>query len=101
MVPGCSQCRGTGFHKLTGIYEYMEVTPPLADLILSGASLHRIRDEARRYGYVPLFESGLEKLTSGAICLEELLKETSNIEDYFDHTGNRPRRSEASHAGTI
>lgn len=98
---GCSQCRGTGFHKLTGIYEYMEVTPPLADLILAGASLHRIRDEARRYGYVPLFESGLEKLTAGTICLEELLKETSNIEDYFDHTGNRPRRSEVSHAGTI
>jgi type IV pilus assembly protein PilB len=98
---GCSQCRGTGYHKLTGIFEYMEVTPPLADMMLSGASLHRIRDEAHSYGYVPLFESGLEKLTSGLICLEELLKETSNIEDYFDHSTDRPKWSETSHAGTV
>lgn len=97
---GCSQCRGTGYHKLTGIFEYMEVTPPLADQMLSGASLHRLRNEARRFGYVPLFEAGLEKLTSGLICLEELLKETSNIEDYFDHSNDRAR-SESSHAGTI
>jgi type II secretory ATPase GspE/PulE/Tfp pilus assembly ATPase PilB-like protein len=78
----------------------MEVTPPLADQMLSGASLHRLRSEARRFGYVPLFEAGLEKLTSGLICLEELLKETSNIEDYFDHS-NDHTRSESSHAGTI
>ncbi len=96
---GCSQCRGTGYQKMTGIFEYMEVTPQLADQMLSGASLHRLRTEARRFGYIPLFESGLEKLTNGQICLEELLKETSNIEDYFDHTERRPIGS--SHAGTV
>jgi hypothetical protein len=31
---------------------------------------------------LPLFEAGLEKVTTGVITLEELLKETTNIEDY-------------------
>lgn len=82
---GCSQCRNSGFLKLTGIFEFLEITNALSELILNGASLNRIREESRRSGYIPLFEAGLEKLASGAICLEELLKETSNIEDYFSH----------------
>ncbi len=82
---GCNQCRNTGFAKLTGVFEFMEITNSITELILQGASLSRIRADAARSGYVPLFEAGLEKLTSGTICLEELLKETSNIEDYFGH----------------
>jgi type IV pilus assembly protein PilB len=80
---GCSQCRGTGFAKMTGIYEFIDIRPRMVELFMNNAPLHQIRDEARRFGYVPLFEAGLEKLTRGLICLEELLKETSNIEDYF------------------
>ncbi|PWB76457.1 type II secretion system protein GspE [candidate division GN15 bacterium] len=80
---GCNQCRDTGYGKLTGIFEFMEITNSITELILQGASLSRIRKDAARSGYIPLFEAGLEKLMNGAICLEELLKETSNIEDYF------------------
>lgn len=90
---GCNQCRNTGYAKLTGIFEFMEITNSLTELVLQGASLSRIREEAGRSGYIPLFEAGLEKLMSGAICLEELLKETSNIEDYFGH-GRMTRREE-------
>ncbi|RME28934.1 MAG: hypothetical protein D6800_03340, partial [Candidatus Zixiibacteriota bacterium] len=81
---GCTQCRNTGFKGLTGIYEFIVVTPEISEKIIEGASLRVIREIARRYGYVPLFEAGLEKLTAGTICLEELLKETSNIEEYFE-----------------
>lgn len=80
---GCSQCRGTGFAKMTGIYEFIDIRPRLVELFMNNAPLHQIRDEARHFGYVPLFEAGLEKMSRGLICLEELLKETSNIEDYF------------------
>jgi type IV pilus assembly protein PilB len=93
---GCNLCRNSGFAKLTGIFEFMEMTNNLTELILQGASLSRIRAEASRSGYVPLFEAGLEKLKIGAICLEELLKETSNIEDYFGH--ERLIRHEESNA---
>lgn len=79
---GCASCKGTGYAGMTGIFEYMEIRPKIADLIFTGASLSRIRDVARTCGYLPLFEAGLEKVTQGEITLEELLKETTNIEDY-------------------
>lgn len=80
---GCNQCRGTGYKGLVGIFEYISVTQEIADLIVSNATLGIIRETARKNGYIPLFEAGLEKLSKGTICLSELLKETSNIEEYF------------------
>ena len=77
---GCPKCRMTGFAGLTGIYELFENNSIISEMILSKASQHAISEEARKYGYIPLFEMGLEKINSGEICLEELLKETSNIE---------------------
>ena len=79
---------------MTGIFEFLEITNSITELVLQGASLSRIRSEAARGGYIPLFEAGLEKLASGAICLEELLKETSNIEDYFGHERATLRREQ-------
>ena len=96
---GCTQCRNTGFAKLTGIFEFMEITNSITELILRGASLNEIRKDAARNGYVPLFEAGLEKLMAGEICLEELLKETSNIEDYFGY--NRSAHREERNAVTV
>ncbi|MCP4684503.1 MAG: Flp pilus assembly complex ATPase component [bacterium] len=96
---GCTQCKGTGFKGQTGVFEYLEVTPIISEMILEGASLAKIRDAGRKSGYIPLFEAGLEKVADATVCLEELLKETSNIEDY----SYQPQDVEAttSHAGTI
>jgi type IV pilus assembly protein PilB len=79
---GCTQCKGTGFKGQTGVFEYLRISSSIADMIMQGSPLRQIRDEGRRWGYVPLFEAGLEKVAAGAVSLEELLKETSNIEDY-------------------
>lgn len=85
---GCAQCKNIGLKGLTGIYEYVEMTPVLSEMILRGVSLNQIKDEARRHGYVPLFEIGLEKVTTGEVCLEELIKETSNVEDFGAAVGS-------------
>jgi type IV pilus assembly protein PilB len=84
---GCTHCKLTGFAGQTGIFEFLEITSEISELIYQGASLSRIRDSARKSGYLPLFEAGLEKVVSGNISLEELLKETTNIEDYFQQPG--------------
>ncbi len=76
----------TGFKGQTGIYEFIELTPSLAELVIKNASLNQIKEEAHKFGYIPLFEMGLEKLTTGKVCLEELLKETSNVDTYQDPT---------------
>lgn len=79
---GCPKCRMTGFSGLIGIYELFELNPVISEMVLSSASLNTIQEEARKYGYTPLFEMGMEKITTGQICLEELLKETSNIDSF-------------------
>ena len=96
---GCAQCKNTGLKGLTGIYEYVEMTPRISEMILQGASLNTIKDEARRHGYVPLFEMGLEKVMNGNICLEELIKETSNVEDWSDSVGSNAVNT--IHAGSV
>ncbi|MBD3257722.1 type II secretion system protein GspE [candidate division GN15 bacterium] len=79
---GCTQCKSTGFKGQTGIFEYLRITTEITDMILRDVSLHEIRDAARGSGYTPLFETGLQRVKAGDVCLEELIKETSNIEDY-------------------
>ncbi len=78
---GCNQCKLTGFQYQVGIFELIRVTPTISEMILGGISINRIRDQAVHSGYVPLFEAGLAKVRAGLVCLEELLKETSHIEE--------------------
>lgn len=85
---GCPTCRRSGYSGRTGIYELLEVTPAVSEMIIHNRPVQEIKDDARRNGYMPLFETGLEKLSNGTVCLEELLKQTSNFEDY-----ERPKHS--------
>ncbi len=96
---GCRQCNDTGMRGLTGVYEFFAVTPELAEMILANSSLNRIREEARRNGYTPLFEAGLKKVKSGQICVEELLKETSSAEDFLIE--ETPEQIEQINVGTL
>ncbi len=95
---GCPNCKKSGYKGQIGIYEFIEITPYISELIINGASVNRLREEARKFGFVPLFEMGLEKLVKGQINLEELLAETSNIEDYVQ-PGKKTTSSE--YAGTV
>jgi type IV pilus assembly protein PilB len=78
---GCNQCKTTGFQNQTGVFELLAVTPRVSDMIMKGASSHEIKTECARDGYVPLFDAGMEKVKAGSVCLEELLKETSFVDD--------------------
>ncbi|MCP4706580.1 MAG: type II/IV secretion system protein, partial [candidate division Zixibacteria bacterium] len=74
---GCNKCRMTSYMGQTGIYELIEVDEKIAELVISGNSELHIRNYAYEKGYRPLFQSGLEKVIDGSICLEELLRVTS------------------------
>ena len=78
---GCKQCKDTGFKSLTGVYELISITNRLSEMILEGSSAAAFREEARRAGYRPLIEMGMDKVSEGLVCLEELVKQTSSVED--------------------
>ncbi len=73
---GCSRCNETGYKGRVGLFEVMEVTDDLRELIIIGASSIEIRKRAIELGMVTLRESGLTKLREGITTIEEVVKET-------------------------
>ena len=73
---GCPTCNGTGYKGRVGLYEVMEITDELRELIIIGASAIELRKKAIELGMITLRESGLYKLREGITTIEEVVKET-------------------------
>lgn len=73
---GCPTCNGTGFKGRIGLYEVMEITDELRELIIIGASAIELRRKAQELGMITLRESGLYKIREGVTTIEEVVKET-------------------------
>ncbi|HEX3250052.1 MAG TPA: type IV-A pilus assembly ATPase PilB [Pyrinomonadaceae bacterium] len=73
---GCSTCNNTGYKGRIGLYEVMEITDEIRELILIGASALELRKKAIDDGMITLRESGLFKIRSGLTTLEEVVRET-------------------------
>ncbi|MCC6743263.1 MAG: type IV-A pilus assembly ATPase PilB [Acidobacteria bacterium] len=73
---GCTACNGTGYKGRVGLYEVMEITDELRELILVGASALELRKKAIEEGMLTLRASGLEKIRLGTTTIEEIVRET-------------------------
>jgi type IV pilus assembly protein PilB len=73
---GCDKCNGTGYKGRVGLYEVLEMTDDLRELILIGASALELRKKAIDTGMITLRQSGLEKIRTGMTTLEEVVRET-------------------------
>jgi type IV pilus assembly protein PilB len=72
----CTTCNNTGFKGRVGLYEVMEITDELRELIIIGASAMELRRKAIELGMITLRESGLYKIREGITTIEEVVKET-------------------------
>ena len=73
---GCPMCGNTGYKGRVGLFEVLEVSDNIRELILVGASAIEIRRKAVEEGMIALRASGLEKLKVGLTTIEEVLRET-------------------------
>ncbi len=73
---GCDRCNGTGYKGRVGLYEVMEITDDLRELILVGASALELKKKAIEQGMITLRRSGLVKIASGQTTIEEVIRET-------------------------
>ena len=71
---GCDYCNGTGFYDRIGIFEILDITDELKELIVSGASSMELRKKALEENYRPLIVDGIKKVLKGETTLEELNK---------------------------
>jgi type IV pilus assembly protein PilB len=73
---GCNTCNGTGYKGRVGLYEVMEISEGIRDLIMVGATAVELKRKAIEEGMLTLRLSGLEKIKQGITTIEEVLRET-------------------------
>ena len=73
---GCGRCNNTGYKGRTGIYELMEITDEIRDMIGADASVDEMRNVARSQGMTTLREAGLKLIFDGVTTIDEIVRET-------------------------
>ncbi len=73
---GCDTCNGTGYRGRVALFEIMNVSDTIRNLVMDAAPTSAIRTTARREGMRTLRESGLLALYDGITTVEEILRET-------------------------
>jgi type IV pilus assembly protein PilB len=74
---GCEQCDGTGLKGRQGLYEVMNMTPPLRKLIMQSAGAAEIQKVAIEEGMLTLRMDGWLKVLKGIAPLEQVVRETA------------------------
>lgn len=71
---GCEDCKFTGYHGRTAIYEILFIDDPIRELILSKTSATEVKKKALSLGMRTLKDHGLEEISKGKTTLEEVLR---------------------------
>lgn len=77
---GCSQCRNTGYHGRTGIFELIPMSREIRGLVFDNSNEDIIRQKALDEGMITLRESGIDKVLNGSTTVAEILRST--VEDF-------------------
>ena len=73
---GCELCLKRGYKGRVGLYEVLEMSETLKDMILTGASAIEIREQGQKEGMITLRRSGCRKILDGMTTIEEIIRET-------------------------
>lgn len=71
---GCTFCNGSGYSGRTGVYEVMEITREIREMIISGKSTDEIRDVSIANGMKTLKMASTELVLRGITTIEEMIK---------------------------
>ncbi len=70
---GCSECNYTGYKGRTGIFELLQLSEHVKELVLERSSSAAIFHQAKKDGMRSLREDGWEKVVQGLTTVEEVL----------------------------
>jgi type IV pilus assembly protein PilB len=79
---GCSNCGFTGYKGRSGIYQLIEMSEELRELVLHKPTSDIIAKVARKQGAMSLFEDGIEKVKIGVTTLDEVMRVAQIPEEY-------------------
>ncbi|MBL6726078.1 MAG: Flp pilus assembly complex ATPase component TadA [Rubripirellula sp.] len=73
---GCDNCNNTGYKGRIALFELMVMNDTLREMVMTNASTDELRDEAQKFGMVPLREFGIAVAADGITTLDEVIRET-------------------------
>lgn len=73
---GCTRCNNGGYKGRVGIYELLDISDEIRDMITSDASTDEVRNLARTQGMTTLREAGLKLIFDGITTIDEIVRET-------------------------
>lgn len=71
---GCAKCNSKGYSGRSGIFEIMEMTDELSQIIVRIPTRVKILEEARRQGMISMKEDGVLKVLEGITSVEEIIR---------------------------
>lgn len=73
---GCDTCNDTGYKGRQGLFELLDMTDPIRDLVAQRAATVVLKQKAQELGMKTLREDGLRNIFEGITTIEEVLKYT-------------------------
>jgi len=71
---GCEQCNNTGFKGRIALFEVLEMSPDIEEMIIDSKSAREIEHKAIEEGMVTLHKDALYKAVTGDITIEEAIR---------------------------
>ncbi|MDD4900707.1 MAG: GspE/PulE family protein [Patescibacteria group bacterium] len=73
---GCKQCSASGYKGRIGIYEVLEITDEMQELILKKATPAELKAQAEKQNMLTIIEDGFIKAKNGITTIEEIMRVT-------------------------
>ena len=77
---GCDECMQTGYRQRHGIFEFLQISEAIRELILNRAKASSIKSVALAGGMTTLRADGLDKVRRGITTMDEVMKVTGRDE---------------------
>jgi len=76
---GCPQCRNTGYYGRTGVFEVLDMTEQIRELVEKKASPSQIRGVAKKQGMLVLKEAAICKMLKQVTTFDEVVRVTGTL----------------------
>jgi type IV pilus assembly protein PilB len=93
---GCNMCNGTGYRGRIGVYELLELTERIRELVVGRAHYHEISRAAIEDGMKTMQEQAFMLVTDGVTTVEEVLRSVyaPNVEEHVEPLALGPGKRE-------
>lgn len=76
---GCSACKNKGIVGRIALFEILEMTPELEEIVNTNPREDKILEQAKKQGMVSLRQDGVLKALKGLVSIEEVMRETKEM----------------------